>query len=114
MDLFQRLYRILRSNLNVGESAGPSWGDFSRPADSPPPRAAAVDPQLARYYANLEVPYGSDLEKVRRAWKRLLKKYHPDRHHRDPEKRRVANQLTAELTRAYRELEAALANKEKQ
>jgi curved DNA-binding protein CbpA len=38
----------------------------------------------------------------------MLKKYHPDLHGDDPEKRRVANELTAELTRAYRELEKAL------
>lgn len=70
--------------------------------------APSQDPRLAGFYANLEVPYGSDLEAVRRAWKRLVKKYHPDLHAGDPEKRRVANELTAELTRVYRELEQAL------
>lgn len=62
------------------------------------------DPELARYYANLEVPYGSDLETVRQAWKRLLKKYHPDLHSRDPEKQRIANELVQGLNRAYEEL----------
>ena len=63
---------------------------------------------MAGYYANLEVPYGADWETVRKSWRRLLKKYHPDLHGDDPEKRRIANELTAELTRAYRELEKAL------
>lgn len=63
-----------------------------------------IDPVLAGYYSNLEVPYGSDLETVRRAWKRLVRKYHPDLHSKDPEKRRVANELTQGLNRAYEEL----------
>ena len=77
--------------------------------DEPDP---SIDPRLAACYANLEIPYGADLETTRRAWKRLLKKYHPDLHAQDPEKRRVANQLTAELTRAYQEIEKTFANKE--
>jgi DnaJ-class molecular chaperone len=73
---------------------------------------AARDPQLARCYANLELPYGADLPTVRNAWKQLLKKYHPDLHAQDPDKRQTANQLTAELTQAYQELEKALSKKE--
>ena len=38
----------------------------------------------------------------------MMKKYHPDSHAQDPAKRQVANELCAELTRAYRELERAL------
>ena len=110
----------MRSNLNQerggewdesfsgGGSSG--YGEFrtggTRTEDTT--RTPSQDPRLAGYYANLEVPYGSDLEAVRRAWKRLVKKYHPDLHGGDLEKRKVANELTAELTQAYRELEQAL------
>jgi DnaJ-class molecular chaperone len=59
---------------------------------------------LAGYYANLEIPYGSDQETVRAAWKQMMKKYHPDLHGEDPEKRRIAGELTAELTHAYQAL----------
>ncbi|MCB0293093.1 MAG: J domain-containing protein, partial [Calditrichaeota bacterium] len=62
------------------------------------------DPELARYYANLEVPYGSDLATVTRAWKALLKRYHPDKHSTDPEKQRVANDLVQQLNHAYEQL----------
>ena len=71
-----------------------------------------MDPRLAGYYANLEIPYGSDLPTARTAWKRLMKTYHPDLHGRDPERRRLANQITAELTRAYQGIEAATFGKE--
>jgi DnaJ-domain-containing protein 1 len=66
-----------------------------------------VDPKLAGFYANLEIPYGSGADTAKRAWKNLLKKYHPDLHHEDPEERRIANELTSQLTRAYREIEKA-------
>ena len=44
----------------------------------------------------------------------MMKRYHPDRHGQDEEKRRTAGELTAQLTRAYRELEKALSNREKE
>lgn len=66
------------------------------------------DPELARYYANLEVPYGSDLATVERAWKRLLRRYHPDRHATDQERQVIANDLVKELNRAYAELKRRL------
>lgn len=69
---------------------------------------AVYDPVLARYYANLELPYGADLITVRQAWKNLLRKYHPDLHSHDPDKRRVATELTQGLNRAYEELEKRL------
>jgi hypothetical protein len=75
---------------------------YSRPSTKP-----GVEPVLAGYYANLEIPYGAGAEKARQAWKNLLKMYHPDLHHDDPEKRRIANELTSQLTRAYREIDKA-------
>ena len=68
---------------------------------------------LAEYYANLEIPYGSDLATVRAAWRRMMKKYHPDLHARDPGKRRIADELTAGLTKAYNELEHVLSGGER-
>jgi DnaJ-domain-containing protein 1 len=64
--------------------------------------------ELAGYYANLEIPYGSNLRTVRAAWKHMMNKYHPDLHGADAQKRQVAGELTAELTRAYQELTAVL------
>jgi DnaJ-domain-containing protein 1 len=71
-------------------------------------RKKSVDPKLAQYYANLEVPYGSDLETVKNAWKKLLKKYHPDRHSTDPEKKQASTILTQNLNEAYWEIQKAL------
>jgi DnaJ-domain-containing protein 1 len=114
MDVFERLYHILQANLATGarpafEEQVPGYQAGSRQRETP----VEVDPRLAGYYANLEIPYGADLAEARRAWKRLLKHYHPDLYASDPDKRRLASQLTTELTVAFQEIEAALTNKEK-
>ena len=62
---------------------------------------------LARYYANLEIPVGSDRETIKTAWKTQLKKYHPDLHGSDPEKKQIAEELTRKLNEAYRILDSA-------
>ena len=72
------------------------------------PAGGADDSDIARFYANLEIPVGSDLETTRQAWRRLMKRYHPDLHGADPRKREIATEITKELTRAYREIEKML------
>ncbi len=69
------------------------------------------DPVLARYYANLEVPYGASLDTVRGAWRRLVKEYHPDLHSADEQKKRTATELVQGLNRAYEELARHLERK---
>jgi DnaJ-domain-containing protein 1 len=119
MTLLGRIFRILQASVTADDSppaAPPETGGGGRPSTEDwhaPAEPPAVDQRLAGYYANLEIPYGADLATARRAWKRLMKKYHPDLHAQDPERRRLANQVTAELTRACQGIEAATSGKEK-
>ena len=133
MSIFSRISRIIRANLRSepeedpgsGESfyeeylrkkraktdsnsshAGETDSEYEEPQTGPD--NGQHDPLLAEYYANLEVPYGSDLETVRRAWKQLLREYHPDLHSGDPEKQEIANKLVQGLNQAYKELEKRL------
>ena len=69
------------------------------------------DPVLVRYYANLELPYGTGLDTVRRTWRRLVKKYHPDLYSADEDKKRIATELVQGLNRAYEELARHLERK---
>ena len=107
MDLLGRIFRVVRAHTEKSAASEPSdaYGHWQPPV---PPPAPAEDPVLAGYYANLELPYGANLEAVKTAWKRLMKQYHPDRHAQDPAKREVANALCAQLTQAYKELEKSL------
>ncbi len=109
MSVFGRLTRILRAQLQAQRPRGDEGPPFG--ADDPDlatPPEDRRDPVIAGYYANLETPYGSDLETVKKAWKRQLQKYHPDLHSQDAEKRRVALELTQGLNRAYEALKQHL------
>ena len=70
------------------------------------------DPTLASFYANLELPYGADVEAVREARRRLLRRYHPDLHSSDPEKKRTATRVAQGLNRAHDELVGRLTRKQ--
>ncbi len=65
---------------------------------APPIDAAA---QRRRWYKTLEIEPGADLPQVRRAYRRLMKQYHPDRFANDPDKLEVATAVTRKLTEAY-------------
>jgi len=66
---------------------------------------------LAKYYANLEIPVGSNQTVIKSAWKKQLKKYHPDLHCSDPEKKIIAENLTRQLNEAYRILSSEFLKK---
>ena len=76
-----------------GRRAG---GGAANPAPSP------QEQQLAQYYANLELPYGASLDDVRRNYREMMRKYHPDKHAGNPERHKAATELAASLTNAYR------------
>lgn len=122
MGLRDRLKRQIRQNLNTVLDAVAEFeaqGGFRSVVDpiakdlgfeeigAPVPRAKGQK-TIAEYYANLEVPYGSDLDTVKDSYRRLMRQYHPDRHAGNPEMEALATQLSQELTQAFTALEAYL------
>ncbi len=65
---------------------------------------AAVNEALRPDYANLQVAFGAPFEEVRRSYKRLLQRYHPDRFAGDPEKQRTATLITQRIIDSYRRI----------
>ena len=120
LDVVSRVIRLIRAQIlpdpggrgRADRTRGPKRKTRGHGADHAGRQTAAaadgVDPELAALYSNLEVPYGSDLSTVRKAWKGLLRKYHPDLHSKDPEKREIAGELTRRLNGAYEKLEKRL------
>jgi len=64
--------------------------------------------RIQKAYAALEVPQGADFETVRKAYRQLMRKYHPDHHTSTPEKQRAANEVAQRLTESYKLLEKQL------
>ncbi len=64
--------------------------------------------KIAKYYKVLDLPYGSDFEQVKAAYRKLMRKYHPDLHTQSPQKAKAATELSMQVTQAYNELEIHL------
>jgi DnaJ-domain-containing protein 1 len=84
----------------------PASNRGSRRPASPPRRSD--DAAIRQAYAALEIAPGSDFEAVRKAYRTLMRKYHPDLHNDRPENQKTANELTQKLTDAYKLLEKKL------
>jgi DnaJ-domain-containing protein 1 len=90
-------------------TAGARPGAGPRPQT--PRRTHAGDEAIRRAYAALEVPPGSDFDTVRKAYRRLMRKYHPDLHAQSKDAQRAANDLAQKLTESYKLLEKQLRRK---
>ena len=111
MGIFERLVELARSNatpLDVEPELGDVSASWIDPEIEEVPRSRAAPQIVARWYVALELPVGSDLARVRSSYRRLLFKFHPDKFAGDPEKQRMATDVTRELTAAYRGLAAHL------
>lgn len=134
MSIKDRLLRNVRANLNHlldnvrefeerggirslfdPESGAPrdpdEWeeiGGGDRQAHTEPPPSDGGEKTIREYYANLEVSYGADLETVRKAYRRLMREYHPDNFTDDPQKERMATELAQELSVAYEKIKEYL------
>jgi DnaJ-domain-containing protein 1 len=64
--------------------------------------------QIAEWYRTLELDEGADFRQVRRAYRKLLAKYHPDRYASDPEKYQAATAVARRITVAYNGLKTHL------
>ncbi len=125
MSLRDRLFNVAKAELKgaarkIREAADDLLGERTteprarfdfEDEDYEPPVTSANDRESAeirRYYANLELPIGATLPEVKAAYRRLMRRYHPDRHQTDPERAKAANELAQRLREAYEGLTAHL------
>jgi DnaJ-domain-containing protein 1 len=76
-----------------------------------PPRAGSQEAQVAEWYKTLDLQVGADLAEVKSAYRKLMRKYHPDMHASSPQKQKAATELSMRVTTAYNELTAYLEKK---
>ena len=55
-------------------------------------------------FKDLELAHTSDFKVIKKQYRKLMKKYHPDRH-QEEKKRKAAEKVTAKLNQAYEHLE---------
>jgi DnaJ-domain-containing protein 1 len=108
-----RARAAVKAKVNVSPPRPTAASSGSRPraahpSSGPLPRRSSPEDDVRRAYAALEVPVGSNFETVRKSYRALMRKYHPDHHSESPEKQKTATALTQKLTEAYRVLEREL------
>ena len=64
-------------------------------------RILGQDQVLNTWYRRLELPYGASPETIRRSYHALMRRYHPDLQGADPERIRIANEITVKLNQAH-------------
>jgi DnaJ-class molecular chaperone len=107
-ELDEEIERRRQAREEVEQATNRNYRPGPRPSSAPPRRTAAGDEAIRRAYAALEVPAGSDLEIVKRSYRRMMRKYHPDLNAGSTEKQRAATDLSQRLTEAYKTLERHL------
>ncbi len=112
MGIVERLYRVVRSKIrNLTDREEP--GQFADPQrwagggeNGVPKQSAESQLAQAGYFANLELPNGSSFAEVRSAYRRLQRKYHPDRHWAYVDKAATAEEIAKGLNEAMSYFEA--------
>ena len=59
---------------------------------------------LSQDYANLEVSIGAPFDQVKRSYKNLLRKYHPDKHAGNTEQLKIATQITQKINVSFQKI----------
>ncbi len=60
---------------------------------------------MAVHYKVLDLPNGASRSEVKSAFRKLMRKYHPDMHTQSPKKHKAATELTMKVSAAYNALE---------
>ena len=102
-DAWEELDDYMRGGTGERTKQGESNRGESNPGDRQQSRGTRppADESLRQDYANLEVPFGADIETVRKSYKTLVMRYHPDKHAGDPEKQRIALEITKKVNQSF-------------
>ncbi|MBS4760159.1 MAG: J domain-containing protein [Clostridium sp.] len=110
MGLFKRIKNIVRSNINSKNFEASSFENFSpefgaQEFNEEIEETSAVNQPSnsleKEYYANLELPFGAGFDEIKSSYKRLLKKYHPDKFYGNEKKLIIAQDVVKKLNMAY-------------
>ncbi|MEN7551054.1 DnaJ domain-containing protein [Rapidithrix thailandica] len=62
----------------------------------------ATQNKETEYYRALELPQGASFDEIKKAYRKMMKMYHPDLYHNEPEKFETAQQITLKVNEAYK------------
>lgn len=86
-------------------SAGNEQERMAPPRSAPDPRRVRVPDELLGDFMALGLQPGVSADTCKAAWKRLLKRNHPDRFANEPERAQEATKRVVKLTDSWRRIE---------
>ncbi len=107
---FRRVVEQARQQQASGSRPRPDAGTGSGPR-RPPVSPFGKKTDIEAHYKTLDLPYGASFEEVKKAYRKLMRKYHPDLHNTSPKKHKAATELSVQVTQAYNALEKYLEKK---
>ena len=93
-----------RKARTVADKAEEAWERAFEEARERGPSSSRGRPSardIEDWHRTLEVPVGADFETIRKSYRRLMAKYHPDKYASDPEKYAAATEVTRKIAGAY-------------
>ena len=100
---FQEAWNELDEYLKTGTNYRPREKTRDRTRAS----YSGMDEHLSQDYANLELSPGAPFGEVKKSYRNLLRKYHPDRFAMDPEKQKLATEITQKINVSFQRIEKA-------
>jgi DnaJ-domain-containing protein 1 len=100
-DLLRKLREARRQAQAAGQSFRAGGSRSKSPGKSSSNKTSGLPDDVARAYSRLELSTNGSVDDAKKAWRKLMRKYHPDRHQADEHKREVATKLAAALTESY-------------
>ncbi|HEX4419451.1 MAG TPA: J domain-containing protein [Kofleriaceae bacterium] len=96
------------ARTGAGAGTGSTGASGSSSARTPPgagsaraPRPGTTEANLLEWYRVLDLQAGADMAQIKTAYRRMMRKYHPDMHAGNPQKQKAATELSMRVTSAY-------------
>ncbi|MFP4363879.1 MAG: J domain-containing protein [Spirochaetia bacterium] len=103
-DAWDELNDYLNRDSNSGSSQQ-SRHEYSYQKSYQRTTGASGPPQeLAQDYKNLEVSFGTNFDEVRKSYKVLIRKYHPDRFSNDPDRLKAATEIAKKINYSFQRI----------
>ena len=82
---------------------GPAEGSAGKRQSTPPRKMPPL--VLKKDYELLEVPFGAPFSQVKKGYKKMIARYHPDKHSDNQESLKRATDLSQKINGAFRRIE---------
>jgi hypothetical protein len=103
-EAYEELNEFLRGEKpeNKGKN---TWEEKTGKKSEEKQRSKKVPPSLVKDFEELGLEADASAEECKEAYKKLLKKHHPDKHHGHPGNLKKATEKTAKINAAYDRIE---------